>query len=144
MKMLHRLAPLGLLSIAALPTAVAIATTGSGLPEVHRTGSVAYVTGGGDPEQTRAIDSEAARYPVEVDFLWGRGAKETPIPGAQWSIRNAAGHDLVDVASSGPLALVSLPDGRYTLTARYEGTAVSRTVAVHKGAHDIVAMEWPQ
>lgn len=114
------------------------------LPAAHSAGPVTYMSGGSDPVQASAMHKEAAAYPLEMDFVWGRGAKESQIGGVEWSIRNAAGHVLVDESSNGPVVLASLPDGRYTLTARYEGRALSRVVDVHKGKHQTVVLEWPQ
>jgi hypothetical protein len=133
----------GLLIAAPAARATVRDTTGE-LPPAQSVGPVTYVSGGGDPAQAQAMRRAAAHYPLELDLLWGRGAKETPIAGVEWSIRNAAGRTLVDATSTGPLVLASLPDGRYTVTARYEATALSRVVDVHERRHDTVVLEWPQ
>jgi hypothetical protein len=70
------------------------------------------------------MDAEAARYPLELIFLWGRGQKETPVD-VEWSIRNTAGDELAHARSSGPEILASLPDGRYRVTARHDATTLS-------------------
>jgi hypothetical protein len=87
---------------------------------------------------------QAAKYPLEFDFMWGRGEKETPITGVEWSLRNAAGHVLVNASAGGPVVLASLPAGHYTLTARYQGTELSRAIDVRKHGHETVVLEWPQ
>jgi hypothetical protein len=127
-----------------VPAAIAFASTNPDLPSRHVEGSVAYLSGGSDPAQAAAMRGEAARYPLELDFLWGRGAKETPVAAADLAIKDAAGHPLVAAPSGGPVLLASVPEGRYTVTARYEGKEVSRVVNVRKGTHDTVVMEWPQ
>ena len=132
------------LSIAGSVAMAATHATMGQLPRAQSAGPVTYVSGGSDPVQAQAMRKAAAHYPLEVDLLWGRGAKETPIAGVEWSIRNAAGRKLVDASSSGPLVLASLPDGRYTVTARYEQSTLSRVVDVHKGSHNTVVLEWPQ
>ena len=114
----------------------------SDMPPAKHAGQITYFSGGSAPAQAKAMDSEARRYPLELLFFWGRGEKETPID-VEWSIKNAAGKELVDARSSGPEVLASLPDGRYTVTARYDETTLSRTLAVHRGAHDTVVLEWP-
>ncbi|HTP99914.1 MAG TPA: hypothetical protein VMN56_11350 [Casimicrobiaceae bacterium] len=112
------------------------------MPAAKTAGPVTYVSGGDAAGQAKAMDAKASGYPLEMLFLWGRGAKETPID-VNWSIKDAAGHELVDARSSGPEVLASLPNGRYTVTARYDETTLSRNVNVHKGTHDTVVMEWP-
>jgi hypothetical protein len=133
----------GLLIAGPAPSA-AMHSTMEQLPPAQIVGPVTYVSGGSDPLQAQVMRRAAAHYPLELDLLWGRGAKETPIAGVEWSIHNSAGHKLVDASSSGPLVLASLPDGRYTVTARYEGDELSRVVDVHRGKHDTVVLEWPQ
>jgi hypothetical protein len=132
------------LLIAAPAARAAMHSTTGELPPAQTVGQVTYVSGGSDPVQAQAMRRAATHYPLELDLLWGRGAKETPIAGVEWSIQNSAGRKLVDAHSSGPLVLASLPDGRYTVTARYEGDKLSRVVDVHRGRHDTVVLEWPE
>jgi hypothetical protein len=113
------------------------------LPPAQSVGKVTYMSGGDDPAQASAMRREAANYPLELDFLWGRGAKESPIS-ADWSIRKAGGPELVQASSSGPMILASLPDGHYTVTATYDGHRLTRTIDVHRGTRDTVVLEWPQ
>jgi hypothetical protein len=46
--------------------------------------------------------------------------------------------------SGGPLVLASLPGGRYTVRATYDGKTITRSVNVRKGTQDDVLLEWPQ
>jgi len=125
-----------------LPLSAAWAAMSHDMPPSKTVGPVTYLSGGSDPAQAKAMNSEASRYPLELMFFWGRGQKETPVP-VEWSIKNAAGRELLDAPSSGPEVLASLPDGRYKVTARYDETTISRTVNVHRGIHDTVILEWP-
>lgn len=144
MQALNRILLAGLVALTSVPAAMALAPAATALPPAQSAGSITYLSGGSDPAQATALEGAAARYPLEVDFLWGRGAKETEIGGVDWSIRNAAGHEMLDASSGGPIVLASLPDGRYTVTARYDGDKQSRVVNVRKGTHDTVLLEWPQ
>ena len=123
-------------------TSIGWASTNSDMPPAKTAGPITYFSGGSTSAQSEAMSGEAARYPLEMLFLWGRGQKETPVD-VEWSIKNAAGHELVDARSSGPEVLASLPDGRYTVTARYKETTLSHVVTVNKGKHDDVVLEWP-
>jgi len=133
---------LSLLVMAPFAAPAAWASIDSGMPAATTVGPVTYVSGGSTPSQTKSMDKESGRYPLQLLFLWGRGQKETPVD-VSWSIKNAAGHELVNAPSSGPEVLASLPNGRYTVTARYHETTLSRIVKVHRGAHDEVVLEWP-
>lgn len=144
MQALNRYLMVGAVSMAIMPAAMAMASPESALPPQHTAGPVTYLNGGSDPAQATAMNGAAARYPLELEFLWGRGAKESEIARVQWSVRNAAGHEMIDGSAGGPMVLASLPDGRYTVTATYDGDTLSRTVSVRKGMHDDVLLEWPQ
>jgi hypothetical protein len=127
---------------ASLPVSTGWASISANMPSSKSAGPVTYVSGGSDPAQAKAMSSEATSYPLELLFFWGRGQKETPVA-VDWSIKNAAGHEMLDVPSSGPEVLASLPNGRYTVTAQYKETTLSRALVVHKGIHDTVVLEWP-
>ena len=133
---------LSVFGVMSFTASTAWATINSDMPPAKSAGQITYFSGGSTPAQANAMDSNARRYPLEVLFFWGRGQKETPITVA-WSIKNAVGHELVDARSSGPEVLASLPDGKYTVTARYDETTLSRPVVVHRGRHDTVVLEWP-
>jgi hypothetical protein len=144
MKSSNRTLFLSALVASLVPPTLVWASASPDLPPTQVRGDVAFVSGGSDPAQAAAMRGEAANYPLELDFLWGRGAKETPVADVEWSIRNPAGKLLLDASSGGPVVLASLPDGRYTITGHHDGKAISRVVAVHKGAHDDVLLEWPE
>lgn len=141
MKNRNRILLASLLAIS-LPASTGWAAIDSNVPSSKTVGPVTYLSGGGDPAQAKAMNSEAGRYPLELLFFWGRGQKETPVP-VEWSIRNATGRELLDAPSSGPEVLATLPDGRYKVTARYKDSTISRVVNVHRGTPDTVVLEWP-
>jgi hypothetical protein len=130
------------LSAVLVPTTAAWAAARPDLPPRHAVGQVVYLSGGGDQTQEAAMRSVASRYPLELDFLWGRGGKETPIAVAHWSITTVTGGPLLAASAGGPLILARVPEGRYVVTAQYEGKEVSRIVTIRKGAHDTLVMEW--
>jgi len=132
----------GLVALLLVPVAMCRASSAPEGSSAPRSGQINYISGSDNLAQT--IGREAAGYPLELEFLWGRGAKETPVGNVEWSIRDPAGDMLVETFSRFPDVLASLPDGRYTVTAIYDGKSISRVVNVHKGAHEIVALEWPQ
>jgi hypothetical protein len=116
----------------------------SQLPPAQHAGAVTYLNGGAQAPQAEAIYAAAANYPLQLDFLWGRGAKESEISKVDWAISNAAGHTLVKAESTGPIVLASLPDGHYTVKATHDGKQLTRNVTVQKGKQDTVLLEWPQ
>jgi hypothetical protein len=119
-------------------------STMSEIPPAQHAGPVTYVSGGGDAVQADALQRQAAKYPLEFDFLWGRGAKETAIANVDWSLKNDKTGQAVDAHSTGPMVLASLPDGHYTVTATYDGKTLSRDVDVQRRKHDQLLLEWPE
>jgi len=144
-----RLIPLGVavagLALAGPALSAAAPSTMSQLPPAQHAGPVTYVNGGAEAMQADAMDHASASYPLELDFLWGRGAKESEISHVDWSLKNdRTGQTMVEAQATGPMVLASLPDGRYTVTATHDGKTLTRDVSVQKGKHDRVLLEWPQ
>ena len=119
-------------------------STTSQLPPARHAGTVTYLSGGSQAPQAEAMYAAAANYPLELNFLWGRGAKESEISKVEWAISNTAGHTLVNAHSTGPIVLASLPDGHYTVKASHDGKQLTRNVNVQNGKQDTVVLEWPQ
>ena len=133
-----------LLTVVSAGTPLAWASTNPDLPAAERAGSLTYLSGGSAPAQAQAMQSDASQYPLELQFIWGRGAKESPVTASEWSIRDAADRVLVVGRSGGPIILALLPNGRYIVQATYDGDTVRRTVQVRNGVADDVLLEWPQ
>lgn len=131
-----------LVAVTSAAASIACASVGPDLPAAQHAGSVTYLSGGGAPAQEQAMESDANQYPLELQFIWGRGAKETLVTASDWSIRDATGHVLAAGHSGGPIILASLPNGRYIVRATYDGATVARTVQVRKGVQDDVLLEW--
>jgi hypothetical protein len=131
-------------AVVAAAASTAWASTNPDLPAAEHAGVVTYLSGGSALAQTQAVQSDATEYPLELQFVWGRGAKETPVTASEWSIRDATDHVLVVGRSGGPVILASLPNGRYIVQATYDGDTLRRVVHVRKGTQDDVLLEWPQ
>ena len=128
---------LGLAMVAALP---ARATINPELPPTLKTGPVTYMSGGISREQQSAMKHAASRYPLELRFLASGpayGPAYVPV-----TIRDHAGHVVLDSASDGPLMLATLPDGRYTVSARHAGKTETLKANVRHGEHEMLAFDW--
>ena len=111
----------------------------------HEVGPVTYLNIDDQALRDGALgDKEAALYPLELDFLWGRGWKQTRIDGVEWTIATPSGHPLAKAPASGPVVLAALPDGRYTVTGSHDGKSVRRSVTVRQGEQATVPLEWDQ
>lgn len=130
--------------VVVISAAPSMALACSELPAARHAGSVTYLSGGNTPAQEQAMQNDVKRYPLELRFVWGRGVKETLVNANGWSIRDAAGIVVAMGSSSGPIVLASLPNGRYTVLATYNGDTLTRIVQVCEGVQNDVLLEWPQ
>ena len=83
----------------------------------------------------------ASKYSLELEFLLPGKAYEVPayVP---VTVKDAAGNLILDRTSDGPLMLVQLPDGRYTITAQNSGKTETVNVSLAPGQHKILAFDW--
>lgn len=145
MKHKRRIAQLGVLAVLGTSASLGMAALAPEMIPAHHVGPVTYLDIDGYAIEKGVLQQkDAVAYPLEIDFLWGRGAKQSEVDGVKWTIANAAGHALVTAPPSGPVILAALPDGRYTVTGWYEGAPMKRTVTVRYGKHSTVPLEWTQ
>jgi hypothetical protein len=71
-----------------------------------------------------------ANYPLALEFI----AKDDPdnwfLADVRVTIKDGRGHAALDTYSDGPFLLAKLPDGRYTVTAAYDGKSQTRHIIV--------------
>jgi len=76
---------------------------------------ITYLSGGFDPEEALAMQAEARSYPLRLVFSAGERAES--LADVKVTIEDTAGKALLDAVSTGPIMLVRLPAGRYTIRA---------------------------
>lgn len=123
--------------------ASAVVSAESALPPTQQSGSVTYLSGGIGLEQSLAIKSEMRNYPLVLTFV-GRTANNgneylSDIP---VTIADRRGRLLLDASSDGPFLLASLPNGRYTVTASYQGVTQKHVVNVSSRGHARQTFVW--
>ncbi|VVE22971.1 carboxypeptidase regulatory-like domain-containing protein [Pandoraea horticolens] len=113
------------------------------LPPIQQSGAVKYLSGGIGLEQSLAIKDAMHNYPLVLTFV-GRTANNgneylSDIP---VTISDSRGNMILTTQSDGPFMLASLPDGRYTVTASYEGVMEKHAVNVSSRAHAHQTFLW--
>lgn len=114
-----------------------------GLPPVQHAGSVSYLSGGVGSDESAAIKGEMGNYPLVLEFAGKTNAGNDYLADIPVQISDARGTVVLDTSSRGPFMLISLPNGRYTVTAIYNGKQVRRAVSVVTGAHAHEVFIWP-
>lgn len=114
-----------------------------GLPAVQHSGAVSYLSGGVGSDQSGAIKDEMRNYPLALEFAGKTGAGNEYLADIPVQISDAHGNVLLHANSHGPFMLISLPNGRYTVTAIYKGKQEHREVNVAAGSHAHKVFIWP-
>lgn len=131
-------------ALAALAAAPAFAALNphATLPAEQHRGDITYRSGGIGQDEARAMRHEASRYPLELLFVEKSGKRDEFLADMPLTIRDAKGDVVFRGRSSGPYFLAKLPAGRYTVTSRAHGRAVTRHVKVGGKATERVVFEW--
>ncbi|WP_258168470.1 carboxypeptidase-like regulatory domain-containing protein [Paraburkholderia sp. BL21I4N1] len=115
----------------------------SGLPPTHKEGAISYLSGGIGSDQSSAIKSVMNAYPLVLEFVGSTNAGNDYLADVPVQISDSHGNDLLNTQSDGPFMLVSLPHGRYNLTATYNGKTEHRRVNVTDTTHAHAIFMWP-
>jgi len=97
-------------------------------------GAVRYVCGGIGSDESTAMRAAMKEHPLALLFARSDGAYLTDV---QVDIKGADGAPSLGLRASGPVCLVDLPAGRYTIDAAMAGSAKSQTVTVGGGSKTV-------
>lgn len=111
------------------------------LPPERVQGNVEFLSGGRTPEEEAAVKREAQEWPLEVVFYEKDGAKAATVENIPVKITDARGDVVFDGVSSGPVLLVKLPKGRYTVTTHWDAWDFSKPVTLGDERERVV-FEW--
>jgi hypothetical protein len=125
--------------LAMLVAAPMLAATLGALPPAQTQNGVAYVSGGIGEHQQAAMRAAAGRYSLMMTFAERDGDFLNDI---KVNIANSGGHTVLDTLS-GPMLLVDLPPGQYTVRADFGGETLVRSVDVKRGQNRELAYAWP-
>jgi hypothetical protein len=101
----------------------------------------ALVSGGVGKEEADSLRTLAPQYPLELVFVRRVDNREEFVADVRLTIADGGGRVLVDQAL-GPIVLVRVPDGVYTVSAEYGGQMKTRRIAVVDGRHEKVSLVW--
>ena len=104
----------------------------SAMPQWKGEGAVRYVCGGIGSDESNAMRAAMKEHPLALLFARSDGAYLADV---DVDIKGADGAPSLALRASGPVCLVDIPDGRYTVSARTTGgEAKSQAVTVGGGA----------
>ena len=92
-------------------------------------GKVQYISGGVAESGMRAIDAEEKAYNLKILFVAGKAY----LADVDVRIKDSKGDEVLDTATHGPVLLVKMPMGMYTVeTKTMEGAMLTKHIKVGK------------
>jgi hypothetical protein len=113
----------------------------NGLPSDGRMG---YLNGGFGKEQADLMRDLSPQFPVRMTFSRHNGTHDTEQFVADVSLRiiDSSGRTVVDLRGQGPIFLLRLPEGSYSVEAGRNGEVKTRRFDVVSGRHRELAFSW--
>jgi hypothetical protein len=99
------------------------------LTAVKEINGIAFLNGGADIDDANYLKSRSSEFALQFIFS-GRGGEYGVAD--RVTIRRG-GVELISVADAGPLLMLKLPPGSYSVEATFKGSVETRSVAVGKG-----------
>lgn len=118
--------------------AAALAFNAAADQEVNRDG-VKYVSGGVGADSEARLNARAKEFNLKLLFTLNEG---NYVADVGVKVADAKGRTVIEHVADGPLFLARLPQGQYTVTASYEGRALTRKVSVGSGLRT-EQFRWP-
>ena len=110
-------------------------------PRPKTENGITYTTGGITEDESRALRQDAKNWPLTLIFSEGR--EREYLADVSVTIKDGKGRQLLDVLTDGPILSARLPEGRYVVSADWEGKTLTRTVILKRGAARQVSFNWP-
>ncbi len=105
-------------------------------------GDITYLSGGVGKAESVAMRSNAKNYPLEIVFIEKTGALEEYLSEVRLQIKDVNKNDLLDIPTEGPYFLANLPQGKYQISAEYNGEVKTQWVNVTKSKHTKLVFWW--
>lgn len=113
----------------------ALAADMSSVPQPDQAGQVDYLSGGIGTDQSASLKQEMRHYSLTLEFAGRAGDSNEYLADIPVNITDAHGRQVLSTVTEGPFLLASLPDGRYSVTATYNGQTQRRSVQIHTSSH---------
>ena len=110
------------------------------LPQTKTENGISYMSGGVGKPEAKAMEEEARHYPLSMVFS---AAKDNEfLANVHVSIKNQSSKEVLSAVSDGPIMLVKLPAGKYTIAAAAHGKTLHRTVQVPSKGDRQISFHW--
>ena len=106
-------------------------------------GDVSYLTGGIGSSEAESMREAAKDYALEIVFVQKLKQLEEFISDVKLQIQYSKKNNVFDVTTEGPFLLVNLPNGKYVITAEFNGDTKQQKVNIGAKKHQKIVFWWP-
>jgi len=114
------------------------ATTPAGVPQPE----VSYLNGGIGKDQADSMRAMSGQYPVRMTFSERNQGLDEFVADVHLRVTDARGRTVLDLPAQGPIFLLRLPQGAYSVEAERHGEVKSRRFDIVAGRHENLAFSW--
>ena len=124
--------------------AAATAAHAQGPDALLRPGQMGYLNGGFGEEQADQMRAMSSQFPVRLTFSRHNATHDTDefVADVHLRIVDSGGRTVLDLPQQGPIFLLRLPEGTYSLEAERHGEVKTRKFDVVAGRHQAIALSW--
>ena len=124
-------------------TSVMAQTTGL-LPETKNSNGLMYMTGGIGSEESEAMQELGKKWPLLIEFSQDHPQRALWISDVQIKLsKKGSKTPLLEIITEGPILLIDLPAGEYTLDANFEGRPLKRNFKIEAAKANRLNLMWP-
>jgi hypothetical protein len=101
-----------------------------------------YLNGGIGTEEADRMRAMSADFPVQMTFAERNQGSDEFVADVHLLVTDSSGRAVVDLPSQGPIFLLQVPPGSYTVEAEHDGQVKTQHFDVAAGRHDRLGFEW--
>lgn len=114
------------------------------LPTAKQYGSTTFISGGIGIDECKALQTEACNWSLQLMFseIQSGSTIGAWVSDVDIKITDKDGYTVLATMTEGPLVLVNLSPGAYTLTANYLGKLAVRPFTIIEGRNQTISVSW--
>jgi hypothetical protein len=101
-----------------------------------------YLNGGIGTEQADRMRAMSADFPVQMTFAERNQGSDEFVADVHLRVTDSSGRTVIELPSQGPIFLLQVPPGSYTVEAEHGGEVKMQRFDVAAGRHDRLGFEW--
>ena len=101
-----------------------------------------YLNGGIGTEEADRMRAMSADFPVQMTFAERNQGSDEFVADVQLRVTDGSGRTVIELPSQGPIFLLQVPPGSYTVEAEHGGEVKMQRFDVAAGRHDRLGFEW--